>query len=76
MNDDREHRGTFAEGEAEKPVEPGALMGDFAAGQEKTSRLDTVQPKGDFATGEEETTADPTALRGDFARGQEDTPRT
>ena len=76
MNDDLEHRGTFAEGEAQDQVEPGTLAGDFAAGQEETARTGTVQPKGDFATGQEQAPADPTALPGDFAAGQEDTPRT
>jgi hypothetical protein len=75
-NEDLEHRGTFAEGESEKDVEPGTLMGDFAAGQEETTRTGTIQPKGDFAAGEEEAPEDPAALRGDFARGQEETPRT
>jgi hypothetical protein len=75
MTEKQEHVGDFAEGEGKNHVKPGTLQGDFAAGQEETPRVGTVQPRGDFAEGEEKESPDPTALRGDFAAGQEETPR-
>ncbi len=62
--------GSYAEGQSERHVMPGTLKGDFAAGQEDSPRVGTVQPVGDFAAGEEEHPTDSTTLRGDFARGQ------
>ncbi|HEU4919226.1 MAG TPA: hypothetical protein VFT20_05755 [Candidatus Limnocylindrales bacterium] len=70
--DPTEHRGDFAEGTAKTHAKPGVLTGDFAAGQEDSSRVGTVQPRGDFATGQGEKPVDPKAKRGDFARGLED----
>jgi hypothetical protein len=66
--DDPEHRGDFAEGIATTHTPPGALPGDFAAGQENPPRTGTVQPRGDFATGQEEQ-PDDSEHRGDFAEG-------
>jgi hypothetical protein len=74
MGDRQEHVGDFAEGETRTHVERGALMGDFAAGQEAKPRTGTVQPRGDFAEGQEQRPLDPTAPRGDFARGHEPRP--
>ncbi len=67
-------RGSFAEGQSKQHVGRGALMGDYAAGQEETPRLGTVQSRGTFATGESKQPADPSAPRGDFARGQRTQP--
>jgi len=69
-----EYIGTYAEGQSERHVKRGTLKGDFAAGQEDTPRVGTIQPVGDFAAGEEEHPTDPTTLRGDFARGQREEP--
>jgi hypothetical protein len=66
--DDPEHRGDFAEGIATTHAPSGALMGDFAAGQENPARSGTVQPRGDFASGPEEP-PDDSEHRGDFAEG-------
>jgi len=66
--------GSYAEGQSKRHVKRGTLKGDFAAGQETTPRVGTVQPVGDFAEGEEEHPTDPTTLRGDFARGQREEP--
>ena len=71
MTDKHDHEGDFADGQTEVHVKPGTLMGDFAAGQEETPRVGTVQPKGDFAAGQEKEPPDPTSPRGDFAQGQE-----
>jgi hypothetical protein len=69
-----EYIGSYAEGQSKRHVMPGTLKGDFAAGQEDSPRVGTVQPVGDFAAGEEEYPTDPTTLRGDFARGQREEP--
>ena len=69
-----EYIGSFAEGQSDRHVKRGILKGDFAAGQEKTPRVGTVQPVGDFAAGEEEQPTNPTTVRGDFARGQRELP--
>jgi hypothetical protein len=67
---EQDYIGDFAEGEETEHIAPGTIKGDFAAGQETTPLVGTVQPVGDFAAGEEEQPTDPTTLRGDFARGQ------
>ncbi len=69
-----EYVGSYAEGQSERHLKRGILKGDFAAGQEKTPRVGTVQPVGDFAGGEEKQPTDPTTMRGDFARGQRELP--
>lgn len=66
--------GSYADGQSERHVRRGTMKGDYAAGQEKTPRLGTVQPSGDYAAGQEKRPTDPTALRGDFARGQREEP--
>jgi hypothetical protein len=69
-----EYIGTYAEGQSERHARPGTLKGDFAAGQEDSPRVGTIQPVGDFAAGEEKRPTDPTTLRGDFASGQREKP--
>jgi hypothetical protein len=75
MSEKQDHVGDFAEGEAKEHVKPGTLTGDFAAGQEETRRVGTVQPRGDFAAGQEKEPVEPTAPRGDFAAGERTLPR-
>jgi hypothetical protein len=70
MSEKQDHVGDFAEGEEKEHVKPGTLMGDYAAGQEETPRVGTVQPRGDFAAGQEKEPVEPTTPRGDFAAGE------
>lgn len=53
---DKEHEGTFAEGEAEKHPEDSAHMGDYAVGQEKPEdeHEEEREHPGSFAEGQSE----------------------
>ena len=69
------YRGSFADGNSKQRVKAGTLMGDFAAGQEKEPRVETVQPRGSYADGVRKQPVDPAAPRGDFAEGERTQPR-
>lgn len=50
---EKEHRGDFAEGLAEKDLSVHTRRGDFAEGQETEERDEAVEHFGDFARGQE-----------------------
>ena len=50
---EKEHRGDFAEGLAEKDLSVHTRRGDFAEGQETEERDEPVEHFGDFARGQE-----------------------
>jgi|FLYN01.1.fsa_nt_gi hypothetical protein len=73
--EERAHRGTFAEGQAEEEPHPErGPKGDFARGQERpeTERADERAHRGTFAEGQAEEEPHPEEEReGDFGRGLE-----
>jgi hypothetical protein len=70
MGEDKEHEGTFAEGQSEEH-HGGTPGGDFSKGQEDVEQHEGEEHEGSFAEGQSEDHHGG-HRGGDFAEGQED----